>query len=76
MVPPRFPLRPRVFHQTLCCPHPMFSTPRDPVSRTLGPRPHILHLAIIRDFTIRGVTASRTRWLINGLRLERRRLRG
>ena len=31
---------------------------------------------IIRDFKIRDATASRTRWLINGLGLERRRLRG
>ena len=30
----------------------------------------------IRDFKIRDATASRTRWLINGLGLERRRLRG
>ena len=29
-----------------------------------------------RDFKIRDATASRTRWLINGLGLERRRLRG
>ena len=28
------------------------------------------------DFKIRDATASRTRWLINGLGLERRRLRG
>ena len=30
----------------------------------------------IRDFKIQDATASRTRWLINGLGLERRRLRG
>ena len=29
-----------------------------------------------RDFKIRDATASRTRWLLNGLGLERRRLRG
>ena len=29
-----------------------------------------------RDFKIQDATASRTRWLINGLGLERRRLRG
>ena len=29
-----------------------------------------------RDFKIQDATASRTRWLINGLELERRRLRG
>ena len=32
--------------------------------------------SVIRDFKIRDATASRTRWLINGLGLERRRLRG
>ena len=31
---------------------------------------------VIRDFKIRDATASRTRWPINGLGLERRRLRG
>ena len=30
----------------------------------------------IRDFKIQDATASRTRWLINGLGLERRRLSG
>ena len=31
---------------------------------------------VTRDFKIRDATASRTRWLINGLGLERRSLRG
>ena len=30
----------------------------------------------MNEFKIQDVTASRTRWLINGLGLERRRLRG
>ena len=34
------------------------------------------YVRINRDFKIRDATASRTRWLINGLGLERRRLRG
>ena len=35
-----------------------------------------LHIRDFRDFKIQDATASRTRWLINGLGLERRRLSG
>ena len=47
-----------------------------PTHPALGRGVWARRLQKIRDFMIRDATPSRTRWLINGLGLERRRLRG
>ena len=56
---PCFPLRPRVFHQTPCFPpEPVFSTPRNPVPRTPGPRPRVFHLAVLHESSTAAIQTS------------------